>query len=71
MKQIPRIRIRNPQRRGVRLEDYPNVKRWTDAIAARPAVQRGVAVLAEKQRKGEITDAEREVMFGKTQFAVR
>ncbi len=63
--------IRNPQRRGVRLEDYPNVKRWTDAIAARPAVQRGVAVLAEKQRKGEITDAEREVMFGKTQFAVR
>ena len=40
-------------------------------MAARPAVQRGVAVLAESQRKGAMTDAEREVMFGKTQFAVR
>lgn len=27
-----------------RLEDYPNVKRWFDAIGARPAVQRGMAV---------------------------
>jgi len=29
---------------GVTLADYPNVKRWFDAIAARPAVQRGMAV---------------------------
>ena len=42
-----------------------------DAMAERPAVQRGVAVLADKKRKGQMTDAEREVMFGKTQFAVR
>jgi hypothetical protein len=28
-------------------------------------------VLAERQRQGAITDAEREVMFGKTQFAKR
>jgi hypothetical protein len=28
-------------------------------------------VLAEKQRKGQMTDAEREVMFGSTQFAAR
>jgi hypothetical protein len=34
-------------------------------------VQRGVAVLSEYQRKGTMTEAEREVMFGKTQFAVR
>jgi GST-like protein len=27
-----------------RLEDFPNVKRWFDAISARPAVQRGMAV---------------------------
>jgi len=26
------------------LEDHPNVKRWFDAISARPAVQRGMAV---------------------------
>ena len=29
-----------------RLEDYPNVKRWFDAIAARPAVQRGMKIPA-------------------------
>ena len=28
------------------LKDYPNVKRWYDAISARPAVQRGMAVPA-------------------------
>jgi len=27
-----------------RLEDYPNVKRWFDAVTARPAVQRGMNV---------------------------
>jgi GST-like protein len=63
--------IRNPERRNIDLSTYPNVKRWHDAMAARPAVQRGVAVLAEKQRKGQMTDAEREVMFGSTQFAAR
>ena len=63
--------IRNPERRNVDLNDYPNVKRWHDAIAERPAVQRGVAVLAEKQRKGQITDRERDIMFGRTQFAAR
>ncbi len=36
--------IRNPDRRGINLADYPAVQRWHDAIAARPAVQRGGAV---------------------------
>ena len=63
--------IRHPDRRNVDLSDYPNVKRWHDAIAARPAVQRGVEVLSENQRKGAMTDAEKEVMFGKTQFTAR
>ena len=63
--------IRNPARRNIDLSVYPHVKRWHDAIAARLAVQRGVEVLSENQRKGVMTDAEKEVMFGKTQFAVR
>ncbi|HET6185193.1 MAG TPA: glutathione S-transferase N-terminal domain-containing protein [Acetobacteraceae bacterium] len=63
--------IRNPDRRGIDLTDYPNVKRWHDAIAARPAVQRGVAVLAEHQRRGPMTEEEKEILFGKTQFAAR
>ena len=63
--------VRNPDRRGIDLQEYPAVARWHDAIAARPAVQRGVAVLADNQRKTPMTDEEREVMFGKTQFAAR
>jgi GST-like protein len=63
--------IRNPERRNIDLVDYPSVRRWHDAIAARPAVQRGVEVLAANQRRGAMTDKERENMFGAKQFAVR
>ncbi|MGH7152560.1 MAG: glutathione S-transferase family protein [Acetobacteraceae bacterium] len=63
--------IRNSDRRGIDLSRFPGIRRWHDAIAARPAVQRGVAVLAEKQRRGQITDREREILFGRTQFAAR
>jgi GST-like protein len=53
------------------LDDYPGVKRWYNEIAARPAVQRGLAVLAEALVQAPITDVERENTFGATQFAVR
>jgi len=36
------------ERQGQRLEDFPNVKRWLDAVLARPAVQRGLAVKIEQ-----------------------
>ncbi|HZK90594.1 MAG TPA: glutathione S-transferase N-terminal domain-containing protein [Stellaceae bacterium] len=63
--------IRGAERRNIDLNDYPGVKRWHDSMASRPAVQRGVAVLAENQRRGQITDKERENYFGKTQFQAR
>jgi GST-like protein len=63
--------VRNPDRRGIDLSDYPNVKRWHDTIAARPAVVRGVAVLSENARKAPMSDEEKEVLFGKTQFSPR
>ena len=53
------------------LGDYPAVRRWFDEMAARPAVQRGVAVLAEGRDQHAISDAEREVYFGRTQFQQR
>ncbi len=62
---------RNPDRRGVDLGGLPHLARWLDAVAARPAVQRGVAVLSDHQRRGPMDDAQREVLFGKKQFAVR
>jgi GST-like protein len=63
--------IRGADHRGIDLNDYPGVKRWYEAMAARPAVQRGLAVLADKRRRGSITDAERENYFGATQFSAR
>jgi GST-like protein len=63
--------VRLPERRKIDLAEFPAVKRWHDAIAARPAVQRGVEVLADRQRRGTISDAERENLFGSTQFQAR
>ena len=59
------------ERGYIDLGEYPAVRRWHDEIAARPAVRRGLAVLADAQRPGAITDTERENTFGATQFAVR
>jgi GST-like protein len=63
--------IRNPDRRDIDLAEYPAVQRWHDAIAARPGVQRGVAVLSESQRNGPMNAEERDLLFGKTQFQRR
>ena len=59
------------ERGSLDLAEYPSVKRWYDEIAARPAVQRGLAVLSDQQRDRKIDDAERENTFGATQFAAR
>ena len=41
--------LRAPQNQGVSIDDYPNVKAWFEAIGNRPAVQRGVKVLADRR----------------------
>ncbi|MFZ6874603.1 glutathione binding-like protein [Undibacterium sp. Di27W] len=53
---------------GVDWAEFPHAKRWFDAISQRPAVQRGVQVLADA-RKPLDNDKAREVLFGKTQYA--
>ncbi len=63
--------LRRPERQGQSLDEHPNVKRWFETIAERPAVQRGVEVLAEFQRRGPITDEERRWMFGEEQYKRR
>jgi GSH-dependent disulfide-bond oxidoreductase len=61
---------RSWQNQGIDLSDYPNVKRWHEAIAARPAVQRGVDVLASA-RRALTDDKARDMLFGATQYAKR
>jgi len=62
--------LRNWQNQGIDWADFPHLKQWFDTIAARPAVQRGVAVLADA-RKPITDDKSREVLFGKTQYEKR
>jgi len=50
---------------------FPRVKAWHDAIAARPAVQRGMALLAEHRRPGPMDQATKDVLFGAKQFEKR
>jgi len=60
-----------PDRQGVNIDEYPNVKRWRDKIYARPAVERAFAVLADRRRQGGHSKEERENLFGAKQYARR
>ena len=62
--------LRSWENQGIDWADYPHLKRWFDLIAARPAVQRGVSVLADL-RKPLTGDKEREILFGKAQYNKR
>ena len=62
--------LRSWQNQGIDWVDYPHLKKWFDLIGERPAVQRGVKVLADL-RKPLTDDAARDILFGKTQYAKR
>ena len=62
--------LRSWKNQGIDWADYPRLKDWFDRIAARPAVQRGVEVLAGL-RKPFRTDQERDVLFGAAQYQRR
>jgi len=63
--------MRYGDRRGVNVEEFPNVKRWFESIDARPAVKRGLEVLNESSRSGPMDDKQKEILFGKMQYARR
>ena len=60
---------RSHANQGVDLAEFPNVKRWFDAIDARPAVKRAVQVLADRRKP--IDEKQKEVLFGATQYERR
>ena len=62
--------LRNWERQGIVLAEYPHLRAWFETIADRPAVQRGVQVLAGL-RKPITDDKARDVLFGKTQYERR
>ncbi len=61
------------KRQGQTLADFPNLKRWFEAIAARPGTVRaykaGEAI--QMQRPSELTDEQKKILFGQTAEVVR
>jgi GST-like protein len=62
--------LRSWKNQGIDWNDHPHLKGWFDEIAGRPAVQRGVEVLAGL-RKPLSDDKAREVLFGNEQYKAR
>ncbi|MYZ44819.1 glutathione binding-like protein [Schauerella aestuarii] len=55
------------ERQGQNLVDFPNLKRWFDAIAARPATQRAYALADTINTTPAVNDeASRKILFGQT-----
>ena len=63
--------LRMPSFHGVEIDEYPNVKRWRDTVAARPAVPRALEVLNQHNRFVKHTDEEWDIQFGSTQYRRR
>jgi GSH-dependent disulfide-bond oxidoreductase len=62
-----------PDRQGQNIEDFPHLKRWKEAIKARPATQRAYAKAKEVNPAagGIQTEAEKKILFGQTKDVVR
>ena len=61
------------ERQGQKLEDFPHLKRWFEAIKARPAVERAYAKAKEinPSAGGIRTAEERAILFGQTAASVQ
>jgi len=54
------------ERQQQRLENFPHLKRWFEAVAARPAVVRAYALAKEVNQAPTVTPESRAVLFGQT-----
>jgi GST-like protein len=59
------------ERQGQKLEDFPHIKRWFEAIAARPATKRAYELAKKINTQPTVNDeASRKILFGQTAASV-
>jgi len=63
--------IRLYDRQGQDLDDFPNIRRWHEAIGARPAAQKGVELLSGERKDFAEDKQALEALFGNTQYERR
>ena len=59
------------ERQGQKLDDFPNLKRWFEAIAARPATQRAYEAGKPWTTRPPVNEQSRAILFGQTAETLR
>jgi len=54
------------ERQGQRLEDFPHLKRWFDAIKTRPATERAYEIARKINEQPTVTEESKALLFGQT-----
>jgi GSH-dependent disulfide-bond oxidoreductase len=58
------------ERQGLKLEDFPHLKRWFEAMSQRPAVQRAYARAKEINAAPTVSEESKKILFGQTAAVV-
>ncbi len=58
-------------RQGQKLEDFPDLKRWFDAIRARPATERAYARAQEINTAPTVSEESRKLLFGQAAATIK
>lgn len=58
-------------RQGQNLDDFPNLRRWFDAIRARPATVRAYEIADKINTSPSVTEDEKKILFGQTAAQVK